>query len=72
MRTAQAAGHLQDSSSRGQDTPARIVVMVWFGDHLLSSYVAEPALAARFATAMQRRLTGVRITTAEVRQMPWK
>jgi len=70
MRTARAADSLQDSSTRGQDTTARIVVMVWFDDHLLSSCVAEPALADRFATAMQRRLIGVRITTAEVRRMP--
>ncbi|MFK4087986.1 hypothetical protein ACI2LF_27995 [Kribbella sp. NPDC020789] len=49
--------------TRVRDTTTRILVRVWFGDHLLSSYVAEPALAARFAAAMQRRLTGVRVTT---------
>jgi hypothetical protein len=37
-------------------------VRVWFGEHPIATYVAEPALASRYEAAMQRRFAGLRVT----------
>lgn len=37
-------------------------VRVWFGSHVIATYVAEPALAARHEAAMRRRFAGLRVT----------
>lgn len=37
-------------------------VRVWFGSHAIATYVAEPALAARYEAAMRRRFAGLRVT----------
>jgi hypothetical protein len=37
-------------------------VRVWFGEHMIADYRAEPALAARYAAAMSRRFAGLRVT----------
>jgi hypothetical protein len=41
---------------------ARRRVQVWFGSHPIATYVAEPALAARYEAAMRRRFAGLRVT----------
>lgn len=41
-------------------------VRVWFGDHVIADYCAEPALAARYAAAMERRFAGLRVTNDPV------
>jgi len=43
--------------------PPRAWVRVWFGEHVIADYRAEAGLAARYAEAMSRRFTGLRITT---------
>jgi hypothetical protein len=35
---------------------------VWFGDHVVADYRAEPELAERYAAAMARRYAGLRVT----------
>lgn len=37
-------------------------VRVWFGPHSIADYIAEPALAERYAHAMSRRFAGLRVT----------
>jgi hypothetical protein len=37
-------------------------VQVWFGSHVIASYTAEPALAERYAAAMDKRYPGLKIT----------
>lgn len=46
----------------GRVNDDRMRVEVWFGDHVIASYVAEPTLAQRYAAAMSRRFSGLRIT----------
>jgi len=41
-------------------------VCVWFGEHKIVEYVAEPALAARFEAAMRRRFASLRVTNEPV------
>jgi hypothetical protein len=41
-------------------------VRVWFGDHVIADYRAEPALAERYAAAMSRRFAGLRVTNDQV------
>lgn len=41
-------------------------VRVWFGQHVIAAYVAEPELAQRYATAMARRFAGLRVTNDPV------
>ena len=43
-------------------TSERRRVRVWFGEHVIADYRAEPALAERYAHAMSRRFAGLRIT----------
>lgn len=42
--------------------PPRHRVRVWFGAHPIATYVAEPALAARYEAAMRRRFSGLKVT----------
>jgi hypothetical protein len=37
-------------------------VRVWFGEHVIADYSAEPDLAERYAVAMSRRFAGLRVT----------
>ncbi|WP_427888503.1 hypothetical protein ACQHIV_34825 [Kribbella sp. GL6] len=37
-------------------------VRVWFGEHAIADYTAEPELALRYADAMRRRFLGLRVT----------
>ncbi|WP_328990307.1 hypothetical protein OG394_29155 [Kribbella sp. NBC_01245] len=41
-------------------------VRIWFGTHPIADYTAEPALAKRYAEAMDRRFPSLRITTEPV------
>lgn len=38
-------------------------VRVWFGEHVLADYAAEPAVADRYAEAMRQRFMGLRVTS---------
>ncbi|GAB3943678.1 hypothetical protein GCM10029976_066650 [Kribbella albertanoniae] len=40
----------------------RRTVRVWFGQHIIAMYTAEPALAARYESAMRSRFAGLRVT----------
>jgi len=37
-------------------------VRVWFGEHLVAEYLADPQSAARYAEAMRQRYAGLRVT----------
>jgi hypothetical protein len=37
-------------------------VRVWFGRHVIATYVADPGEAERYAQAMGRRFAGLRVT----------
>lgn len=37
-------------------------VRVWFGEHVIATYNAEPDQAERYAKAMARRFAGLRVT----------
>ena len=37
-------------------------IRVWFGRHVIATYVAEPDQAERYARAMAQRFAGLRIT----------
>lgn len=52
------------------ETAERRHVKVWFGQHVIAQYVAEPALAARYAEAMERRFAGLKITNEQVAPGP--
>ena len=43
-------------------TLERRKVQVWFGSHVIATYVAERALADQYAAAMSCRFAGLRIT----------
>jgi hypothetical protein len=45
-------------------------VRVWFGEHAIADYKAGPALAKRYAEAMDRRFPGLRITNEPVPLVP--
>ncbi len=44
----------------------RVRVRVWFGQHVIATHVAEPALAQRYAAAMARRFAGLRVTSEQL------
>lgn len=44
----------------------RCRVRVWFGDHPIADYFAEPALANRYAAAMERRFPSLHITNEPI------
>ncbi|WP_433020599.1 hypothetical protein [Kribbella sp. CA-294648] len=37
-------------------------VRVWFGEHVIADYTAEPAKALRYQAAMTRRFYSLRVT----------
>lgn len=43
---------------------------VWFGSHVIADYMAEPALAKRYAEAMDRRFAGLKITNDPLPLVP--
>lgn len=47
-------------------TLKRSRVRVWFGDNVIADYTAEPALAKRYAQAMERRFASLRVTNDPV------
>lgn len=51
--------------------PAARRVRVWFGEHVIADYTAEPALAMKYQAGMTRRFASLRVTiepaTAAVR-----
>jgi hypothetical protein len=47
-------------------TSERRRVRVWFGEHVIADYQAEPDLAERYAHAMSRRFAGLRVTNDPV------
>ncbi|HLR83376.1 MAG TPA: hypothetical protein VK059_00420 [Nocardioidaceae bacterium] len=38
-------------------------IRVWFGEHVLADYAAEPAVADRYAEAMRKRFMGLQVTS---------
>jgi hypothetical protein len=46
-----------------EQTAERRHVKVWFGQHVIGEYVADPDAAARYAAAMDRKFAGLKITT---------
>lgn len=44
----------------------RRTVRVWFGQHVIGRYTAEPALAERYQQAMRRRFAGLPVTNDPV------
>lgn len=41
-------------------------VRVWFGEHVIADYTAEPAKALQYQAAMTRRFASLRITIEPV------
>jgi hypothetical protein len=52
----------QVTTATAIQTSERRRVRVWFGEHVIADYNAEPALAERYADAMSRRFAGLRVT----------
>ncbi|TDD20764.1 hypothetical protein E1218_21930 [Kribbella turkmenica] len=46
--------------------PTERRVRVWFGEHVIADYAAEPATAIRYQTAMTRRFYSLRVTIEPV------
>lgn len=42
-------------------------VRVWFGQHIVAQYCAEPDMAERYAHAMARRFAGLRVTNEPIK-----
>lgn len=42
--------------------PTDRCVRVWFGEHVIAEYTAEPETAMRYQAAMTRRFTRLRVT----------
>ncbi|TDU87565.1 hypothetical protein EV138_1089 [Kribbella voronezhensis] len=42
--------------------PTERRVRVWFGEHVIADYTAEPAKAIRYQAAMTRRFYSLRVT----------
>lgn len=38
-------------------------IRVWFGEHVLADYAAEPAVAGRYARMMEQRFMGLQVTS---------
>ncbi|MFB6720175.1 hypothetical protein ACFCV3_08460 [Kribbella sp. NPDC056345] len=41
-------------------------VRVWFGEHVIAEYTAEPATAIQYQAAMTRRFASLRVTIEPV------
>lgn len=50
------------TAQESPSTHERRRVRVWFGEHVVADYTAEPGLAERYAHAMSRRFAGLRVT----------
>lgn len=46
--------------------PSKRRVRVWFGEHIIADYTAEPAEAIRYQSGMTQRFAGLRITVEQV------
>lgn len=46
--------------------PAKCRVRVWFGEHVIADYTAEPVDAIRYQAGMTRRFASLRITIETV------
>ncbi len=46
--------------------PTDRCVQVWFGEHVIAAYTAEPATALRYQAAMTRRFASLRMTIEPV------
>ena len=42
--------------------PVEHWVRVWFGEHVIADYIAEPADAIRYQAGMTRRFASLRVT----------
>ncbi|MFD3399848.1 hypothetical protein ACFWUU_04175 [Kribbella sp. NPDC058693] len=42
--------------------PTQRRVRVWFGEHVIADYTAEPALAMKYQAGMTRRFASLRVT----------
>jgi hypothetical protein len=42
--------------------PTNRCVKVWFGEHVIAEYTAEPETAIRYQAAMTRRFASLRVT----------
>lgn len=51
-------------------TSERRHVKVWFGEHVIAQYVADPEHAERYAEAMGRRFAGLKITIDRLPPLP--
>lgn len=56
-------------STAAIETSQRRHVRVWFGEHVIADYRAEPDLAERYAHAMSRRFAGLRVTNDPLPQV---
>lgn len=46
----------------GLPHPTDRCVKIWFGEHVIAEYTAEPATAMRYQAAMTRRFASLRVT----------
>jgi hypothetical protein len=46
----------------GPPQPTERRVRVWFGEHVIADYTAEPVQAIRYQAAMTRRFYSLRVT----------
>jgi hypothetical protein len=46
--------------------PTDRCVRVWFGEHVIAEYTAEPETAMRYQAAMTRRFASLRVTIEPV------
>lgn len=60
------AGQPEPPKEPVQQTNPRRRVQVWFGQHIMCSYTADPVAADRYAAAMARRFRGLRVTVDEL------
>lgn len=45
-------------------------VRVWFGEHAIVDFIAEPELAERYAAAMRRRFISLQVTNDSLGSPP--
>lgn len=56
--TANRTGREPSAATTGSKRRVR----VWFGSHVIATYVAEPGEAERYARAMGQRFAGLQVT----------
>ena len=57
-----AGGARQMTTLVDASQPSERRVRVWFGEHVIAEYTAEPAKAIRYQAAMTRRFFSLRVT----------